>query len=477
MSKEIEYEKDDVWRLGFHLMPQKGWLNDPNGLCWFQGYYHVYFQLTPDDPSGGLKHWGHYRSRDLIHWDYLGVALSPDKPYDKDGTYSGCAFVDEDDAETVHFFYTGNVKMVGDFDYIMAGRQSNTIYFNSKDGIQFSEKQCLLSHSDYPEHVTLHVRDPKVWAEDNGEKKYFMILGARNMHNEGEALIYTASDLLNWSFVGEVVSREALGYMWECPDVFEVNGLKTLCICPQGMEPSGFDYQNIYQSGYIIYEGDLFGEYQLRDFCEWDRGFDFYAPQTFRDSKGRRILIGWMGMPDTPQHENPTIPMSWQHALTIPREITAVNGRLRQNPLKEMEHLRCKKIVPYESGKTPLLSMYEAYIENKNNGDLNIIFADSFHVSYDKETGVFDIEFTGGADSCGRGRSSRSVRLENCRNLRMFVDSSAVEIFLNDGEEVFTTRFYPTNGKSNMMVLGDNYVMDIWELCEMKIVANKDVIL
>jgi len=467
MKKELIYDYEDYWRLGFHLMPPEGWLNDPNGLCWFQDYYHVFFQYSPDDPAGGIKHWGHYRSRNLLEWEYMGIALSPEEPYDRDGVYSGSAIVND---QGMHLFYTGNVKMAGDFDFITEGRQSNTIHVQSKDGLIFSEKRCILNHDDYPKHMTCHIRDPKIWIEDRGHiKAYCMILGARNVNNQGEALIYKSENLFDWFFVGEVMSPEELGFMWECPDVFEVNGTKVLCISPQGIKALEFDYQNVYQSGYFTYEGNLTGIYNLGRFKEWDRGFDFYAPQTFEDGKGRRILIGWMGAADTPQHENPTIAMGWQHALTIPREITVTGGQLRQVPIEELKKLRHKKIELDQYGNMQLYPAYEAVIENHGNANLRIMFSETFQARYDAENHIFSILFTNGADGDGKGRGSRRFRLADCRKAHIFVDTSSVEIFLNDGEEVFTTRFYPQAGKSNLSVLGDRYHMDIWELSKMKI--------
>ena len=102
-------------RLTHHLMPPTGWLNDPNGLCYFKGRYHVFYQYAPFDADGGLKFWGHYSSEDLINWKDEGTALYPDSVNDCHGVYSGSALVDED---KMHLFFTGNVKLEGDYNYI-----------------------------------------------------------------------------------------------------------------------------------------------------------------------------------------------------------------------------------------------------------------------------------------------------------------------------------------------------------------------
>ena len=144
MDRELQKQ-----RLTHHLMPPTGWLNDPNGLCYFKGRYHVFFQYSPFDAEGGLKLWGHYSSEDLVSCRYEGVPLYPDSSYDCHGVYSGSAFIEDD---TIHYFYTGNLKYFDrdDYDYINSGRGSNTITFTSKDGYEFTKKELLMTTDDYP---------------------------------------------------------------------------------------------------------------------------------------------------------------------------------------------------------------------------------------------------------------------------------------------------------------------------------------
>ena len=131
-----EMVKADDSRLAYHLMPETGWLNDPNGLCQFQGLYHIYYQYTPFEPTGEIKLWGHYTTRDFIHYKQEEPVLFPDQDMDAHGVYSGSAYVED---KTIHYFYTGNVKLFDrdDYDYIMGGRVSNTIHFTSQDGVSF----------------------------------------------------------------------------------------------------------------------------------------------------------------------------------------------------------------------------------------------------------------------------------------------------------------------------------------------------
>ena len=313
-------------RLTHHLMPPTGWLNDPNGLCWYKGRYHVFFQYSPFEANGGLKFWGHYSSEDMINWRYEGVPLLPDSVYDCHGVYSGSALAEED---KLHLFYTGNVKMDGDYDYINNGRCSSTLHVESEDGIRFGTKEEAISWTDYPENYTCHIRDPKVWKD--GEE-YYMILGGRQKGDKGAVLFYKSEDLKNWTFDRDLTTENTFGYMWECPDFFALGDQEVLSVSPQGLTREEYRFQNIYQSGYFILKD---GKPEEKDFREWDYGFDFYAPQTFQDGKGRRIIIGWMGMPDADEeYVNPTAETEgWQHCLTVPREVTYKNAMLYQYPV------------------------------------------------------------------------------------------------------------------------------------------------
>ncbi|MEG0366109.1 MAG: glycoside hydrolase family 32 protein, partial [Coprobacillus sp.] len=332
--KQLEKQSiQDQWRLHYHLMPPTGWLNDPNGLCQMNGIYHIFYQYSPDNCFGGKKYWGHYTTKDFITYENCPIPLFPDNEYDRDGVYSGSAFVKDG---KMYAYYTGNVKHQGDYDYIHAGRGHNTILTTSMDGIHFGEKQCLLENKDYPKDLTCHVRDPQVIEKDG---RYYMILGARQSHDVGCCLLYKSHDLYNWEFVNRIQSDEPFGYMWECPNLVELDHHMIMLCCPQGVEQEGYKYENLYQNGYYIITGDIESDYKLSQFMELDYGFDFYAPQLFKDENNRTIMIGWMGLPDVP-YQNPTTNNQWQHALTLPRELTFKNGVVYQYPIEETKNLR-----------------------------------------------------------------------------------------------------------------------------------------
>lgn len=416
------------FRNGFHLMPPVGWLNDPNGLCWFKGRYHVFFQYAPLSPapsgSDGVKCWGHYHSSDLIHWTYAGAPLLPDQPFDRDGVYSGCAVAD---GNRLRLYYTGNVKQEGDFDYIVAGREGNTVLVESEDGIHFGPKRLILRNADYPPQYTCHVRDPKVFRRNGA---WQMVLGGREQDGRGSVIMLDSADGLDWQVCGTIGTAEPFGYMWECPDRFTVDGLDVLSISPQGLERGMFRFQNVYQSGYFRMDSIT-----PNDFTEWDMGFDFYAPQTFIDSRGRRILIGWAGLPDIePEYDNgPSIAEGWQHCLTVPRVIRAVGGKLLQSPVPELDALRQEKLEASEAGfeqfDADIVGIDNQLFQARIGSGLDLKFAD----------GIFAMRFS---DGSGRGRTIRRIRLERLDRVRILADRSVVEIFINGGEHVQTTRFY-----------------------------------
>ena len=142
-KNEKERVNKDYWRLKFHLMPPVGWLNDPNGLCEFNGEYHIFYQYSPFDANGGIKLWGHYTSKDFINYKNNGTEIFADQPFDCHGAYSGSTIVHNG---KMNIFYTGNVKHVGEHDYISSGRGHNTVLLVSEDGKTFTNKKLIMTN-------------------------------------------------------------------------------------------------------------------------------------------------------------------------------------------------------------------------------------------------------------------------------------------------------------------------------------------
>ncbi len=485
-KSKIKYDRDDgKYRLKFHLMPPTGWMNDPNGLCFYKGLYHVFFQYAPSGPCNYERYWGHYTSPDLLQWKYEGIAIKSDCDWDRNGAFSGCAFTDDG---LLEIFYTGNVEEEGDYDYINSGRGANVIYLYSEDGIHFSEKKLLLTNNDYPVDYTCHVRDPKVWKEAD---TYHMVLGGRKKDDKGAILHYISADKMTWTLKEEITSDEEFGFMWECPDLFELDGQQVLICCPQGVKREEYRYQNPHQAGYWIAadakEGASAKILCINEFYELDKGFDFYAPQTFLAPDGRRILFGWGGVSemDKEYRNTPIIEEGWQHSLTVPRELKLANGVIRQYPVEELKALRYD-VQELTDGVTEVSAdmfdieiMYSQDLVNdkllnaevlKHQADGSNMERKEIQLSEDIllswERGIFILEFS---NNSGCGRKVHKAKIEVLRNIRILKDVSMLEIYINDGECVFTTRYFPKDTmRTTLNIKGCNHAK-LWKMKAMEV--------
>ena len=243
---------------------------------------------------------------------------------------------------------------------------------------------------------------------------------------------------------------------------------KILSVSPQGVETRGIDYQNVYQSGYFELDGSFDGEYRLKNFREWDRGFDFYAPQTFLDEQGRRLLIGWIGMPDDQEQCNPTVNDGWQNALTVPREVFLKDEKVMQYPAEELLSLRKEEQI-LEPGKTSdKMQYYDIEITMLEDTDLTLVISDGITLCYSRSDKMFTITFLQ-EQNLGYGRKSRAVYLDECRSVRILADTTCLEVYLNGGEEVFTTRFYTEDGMSSFRAEKGDMEIKYWVMEPMKV--------
>ncbi len=469
----------DPWRMGFHLMPPAaGWLNDPNGLCHFGGLYHVFHQWSPTWPEAHApRGWGHYTSRDLVNWEHHGMAIAQDCADDANGAYSGGALVvpggAADGGDLLRLYYTGNVKEPGDHDFVYEGRQANEILVETANGFDMGPKQVLLRNADYPEYCSCHVRDPKIWREDGS---LHMLLGARTRKDVGMMLVYRSADGLAWELEGTVTSGEKLGYMWECPDRIELDCHEYVACCPQGVSDKAWSDGVGDHSGYLpVPAGQRVVDSAVLDahaFVRWDHGFEFYAPQSFVDEKGRTILIGWMGMPEDWFVGQPA-KLDWIHCLTVPRELSrCADGRIAQWPVTELEDLRGEKVALVAGGvaggaadgeaadaATATLPEHRASLELSGiEGELVVSLDGVLEVRCNAAGAPgCEIAFVNGADAAdgaGCGRTSRRCDLETVRDLLVLVDSSAVEVYANGGRMVFSTRWFPRDEELSVAVTG-----------------------
>lgn len=445
-AEQAELERLDAaccapWRLQYHLMPPVGWLNDPNGLCQLNGTYHIFYQYIPIRSGRKKVCWGHYSTQDFTTFIRHPIAVYPDSFMDCDGAYSGGAIVIENVA---HFFYTGNIRFDGEYDYIHSGRGQYVNHFSTADGVAFTPKENLLRNSDYPSDMSCHVRDPHI-IKDNDV--YFMVLGGRTHQDEGCVLFYSSRDLAEWQYVGRAAACEPFGYMWECPNLITVDGQSLLLVCPQGVAKRGIRFENAHQSGYFVMNCEPVQEIILNDFVELDYGFDFYAPQVFTDEKGRNILIGWMGMPDA-SYENPTKAHGWENALTLPRQLKWKNNRLYQYPIEETKDLR-REYTQFDLQANFAIDLrtraFEAQIE---------ICYDEFIISFRRDA---ELHFAKGLltfslGESGYGRKQRHAEIPAIQSISIFSDTSCLEIYVNGGEYVLTTRLYDSCDDTRLQI-------------------------
>ena len=466
-----EIVEKDFWRQKYHIQGIVGLINDPNGFSQFKGKYHMFYQWNPLGTDHKNKTWAHSVSDDLLHWKRLKTALRPDTRYSKDGVYSGSAIVDD---EKLYLFYTGNVK---DSD---GNRESYQCLAVSSDGENFERWEPSIVNQ--PDGYTRHIRDPKIWKKDG---KFYAVIGIQSEDLEGKAVLYSSENIKDWKFEGEIAGAnhgkiKDFGFMWECPDYFQLKDEKTgeikdlLVFSPQGLEPKGDLYNNKYQTGYLFGKLDYKKpEFEiLSDFVEIDRGHDFYAPQSMEDDKGRRIIVGWMGIPE--EEDFPTVKNEWLHCLTLPRELKVIDRKLYQVPIKEMESIRGEK--SEFSGKVTgevKVGTGVTYELKAKFTDFNSDFGLKLRTGKNSET-VLKFDYNDKKFVLDRTKGEqpdkrlRKVYLGDISELELtvFVDSSSVEVFINGGQEVFSSRIFPEKDANGIIVFADkdvNVEIQKWE--------------
>lgn len=450
-TAQLALADSDPLRLKYHLQPPMGWLNDPNGLCQKDGVYHIYHQFVPFYPDLCSVFWGHVTTKDLIHYEYHEPVLYPDSEWDVNGPYSGSAFQKDG---LMYLYYTGNVRRTdrADYDYITGGREQNTVLVTSKDGFHFTEKQLLMTNEDYPSDLSLHVRDPQVFCE-NG--RYYMIQGARDLKAHGSAIVFESKNLTDWTYKLRFETDTPFGYMWECPNYLKVDNRQFLITCPQGIQAEGLNYANINQCGYFPLSCDFKEtDYKLGGFHQLDRGFDFYAPQVFQDESSRWILFGWMSTPDAEYDCEQTMEHGWVHAMTVPRELYVnKEGALCQRPVRELELMRHNGGSQTFQGnfQRDVSVCFELKVRLDNpTENFRLILRESAVLHY--EDGILTLDMTG----CGGGRTVQGIETGAVYDLHVLSDTSSLEIFVNGGTEVFTTRIFDSMERLHLEFISEH---------------------
>ncbi len=300
----------------FHITGEVGWINDPNGLIYYNGQYHAFFQHHPYDTKWGPMHWGHVVSEDLTNWKYLPNALTPGGDGDKNGCFSGSAIVYDG---RLWLLYTGFTENQGG-DSI---RQLQCLA-ESSDGITFKKHGIVIGEDDLPEgYSPSYFRDPKVWRHGG---LFWCIVAAKKLDGRGRILLFKSADLFKWEFVGDLFGKDSAGIMIECPDYSEEDGY--LLFCEQFQPSENGLHLNVHTCrfaiGKIDYSRGIFKE-ESRGIVDY--GFDVYAPQTFA---GKPVMMGWLNMWD---RNIPSEKYGFAGMLTVPRAVSVRDGRLYQEPI------------------------------------------------------------------------------------------------------------------------------------------------
>ncbi|MVX64913.1 sucrose-6-phosphate hydrolase [Clostridium chromiireducens] len=460
----------NMWRNNFHIEMPFGLVNDPNGLSYYNDSFHIFYQWNPFGCEHKTKHWGLVTTADFISFTQPKVVLKPEDWFDKDGCYSGCGLVKDDE---LRLYYTGNVKGENDqresYQCVATYHEDGTV---TKKGVVIKRQ---------PDGYTAHFRDPYIFMKDN---TYYMLIGAQNNDLRGRALLYKSEDATKWDLLGELnTDMKDFGYMWECPNILNVNEDKCVFIfSPQGLECEEFKNQNIHQSGYVIGSLDL-EEVKLKnhnEFKELDMGFDLYAPQVFSQDN-RNIMLGWIGMPDK-DVEYPTSEYGWMYSLTIPRVLEYKDNVIYQKPLEELRNLRQDKALEVnglicDNYKLNLDSRCAEIILNLEMSNIKLTeikfnFKDEYILlAYNKDTEACTIDRS---NMHLGGKGVRKFKLKASKELRLniFIDNSIMEIYYQDGLEVTTLMYFPKEEQLEINIKNDNKVkineLSLWYLRSVK---------
>lgn len=455
-NKFIEENKGKINQLyvpDFHLSPEVGWMNDPNGFSYFNDKYHMFYQFYPYESKWGPMHWGHARSKDGIKWEHLDIALAPDQPYDEGGCFSGSAI--EKDGK-LYLMYTGHLP--NEMDESLT-RQNQNIAISS-DGITFEKykNNPVLTELDVPDGSSIvDFRDPKIFEKDG---EFYSVIGSKTIKDEGQVLLYKSEDLLKWEFVSVFFPHNKfLGTMVECPDFIIIDEKEYFVLSAMNYtdEETGKFYPHISWviEGQVDWNNFIF---EMDNVKEMDRGLDFYAPQTVKNGN-QYIAIAWMqGWGRTiPSHEQKH---GWAGQLTLPRILEHTNNKLRQkvhpnikNYLKNKETVHNMKI----ADKYTITDESVQYINIRANyehlDDFSLKFSNAInehvYLYYDKFDKTF---YFSRKDANEKIVNDENIELnfsaktyphsENEMNLEIFIDVSSIEFFINDDSTLSNTYYF-----------------------------------
>lgn len=451
----------------YHFTPRIGWLNDPNGLSYYDGQYHLFYQYHPYSSYWGPMHWGHAVSEDMIQWTYLPAALAPDSLYDHCGCFSGTALPMDDGSHLL--MYTG---CTDDFeDPTGRGRwlQSQNVAIKTADDSEYHKYSAnpVITFEDLPEGADPYeFRDPYLWRMSDGTYRTLVALGMSDETAGTRLIMYRSDDGLHWS-CGKTLFEDSrrIGVMWECPNFFPLGEQYILIASPMDMqaeEEEAVGTIRFPKGNNVCYITGQFDE-DTEEFIPTKRyepvdcGLDFYAPQVMETPDHRRVMIGWMQDPHTANLHEQDIRIFGQ--MTVPRKLEVKDGRLYQWPVREFDRLRKDEVhhqqikaedetirIPDIMGRSVDLLVNITQMDACRQ--LSIRFAEdqthAVELRYEPERSVMTID---------RSRSGQQKEMTGERTvtilqhgesmaLRILIDQWSAEIFVNGGEKVMSLTYY-----------------------------------
>lgn len=432
---------DKTFKPQLHFTPEVGWMNDPNGFVYFRGEYHLFYQFNPYESVWGPMHWGHAKSKDLVNWEHLPVALAPDQDYDKDGCFSGSAIVKDD---TLWLMYTGHI--VNEDGSIS---QVQNMAF-STDGLHFEKiaQNPVATAASLPDELVANdFRDPKLFERQG---RYYAVVATKHKDEVGCIVLLGSDDLLDWTFESILLKGEPhQGPVWECPDYFKVDGQDYLVISPMRYQQNGHDFlnlnSNIFVKGVLDWETKTF---MPESFEEIDHGHDFYAAQTAEGPEGQRLLLGWM---HTWGRRLVTTDLGhqWFGQMTLPRVLTSSDSRLKQGLTKAVLEVLAdvelgEEITSPSKLRLDLSSEKDLLLHLGHSEDYLIIGYDHVKKEVFVDRSQLKIKQLG-EENWPTERRSVSV---DAKTLLVVIDTNCIELFINDGQETISSTVYVEGERS-----------------------------
>jgi fructan beta-fructosidase len=446
VQPDAKQNNESLYRPRLHFTPNKGWMNDPNGMIFLNGQYHLFFQHYPDGTVWGPMHWGHATSSDLVQWKEQSIALYPDSI---GMIFSGSAVLDKNNTSGLGRGGVAPLVAIFTQHYMPGEKAGRTDFQNQSIAYSLDEGKTWTKYAGNPVLKTPNLkdfRDPKViWHEPT--QKWIMSLAVAD-HVE----FYSAPNLINWTKESEIGKNLfAHGGVWECPDLLPINkNGKIIWVLLVSMNPGGPNGGSATQ--YILgdFDGHEFKPHST-DIKWMDYGPDNYAGVTFSNLGDRNILIGWMS---NWNYANTVPTEKWRSAMTVPRELSLIEQVSNSNeflllstPVKELKNAFVQ-IISKENVFPNRIDIKDIKVK-----DFEIILSNTYNekliVGYHADKKQFYIDRSkAGVSNFNQGFAAVAVapRLSFAMNmdLSILLDKTSIELFADGGRTVMTALFFPT---------------------------------